>query len=206
MRRKIICLCYVSPQPVLLLFHLGNWRSAPPVPAEVHWENIGGSLSGEAEAALETPKLSIQHLCIVEGNAEGTPKSSRQGATQVMSWWIFLWLCAMANRAERKPRSNRSSTWVWQPVWMIPRLSREVSAFFFARVQKVTVKSQWLRHKKCWHPNWWLECFISKNKNRLCAGHFLVSEGFGAAKSLHCFQLCWHLVSDVVCVFLKWVW
>ena len=23
-RRKIICLCYVSPQPVLLLFHLGN--------------------------------------------------------------------------------------------------------------------------------------------------------------------------------------
>ena len=47
-----------------------------------------------------------------------------------------LWLCAMANRAERKPRSNRFSTWVWQPAWMIPRLSREVSAFFFGPCTK----------------------------------------------------------------------
>ena len=148
------------------------------------------------------------------------PKSSRQWAKAAQGWVMVsppesigsnafeaAWcLCAMANRAERKPRSNRSSTWVWQPAWMIPRLSREVSAFFFARVQKVTVKSQWLWHKKCWHPNWWLECFISKKREQTLCGSF-----FGYPKVLKPRKVCIDfnyagILFLTLCVFLKWVW
>ena len=155
-----------------LLFHLGNWRSAPPVPAEVHWENIGGSLRANQKQLSKRLSFQSSTFASLREMRRELQKAAAKVA-QVMSWWV---LCGFVRwrtgqNGSRDPialqhgSGNRHG-------WYLDYQER-CQHFFLARVQKVTVKSQWLWHKKCWHPNWWLECFISKKREQTLCGSFL---------------------------------